>query len=145
MERECGNSGKKSVRVQLSGLLSDFYAWKHRIFFSMHENFALEIQPEKQVKSLHQLQFVCPQHSQCIVGISSDKVTQGSLNQWIGLDGCQCGSKNICPKFFITPNTTNTQPNCFPKGLFPSIEKQPAPQSCLNSVIAWAKLIFYIK
>lgn len=98
-------------------------------------HFAGELKPEKWVKSLLQLQLVCLQSSLLIVGISPDRVTQGSFNQWIGLDGCLCGSKNICPKFFLALQILQTlSPIAFQRDYF-----SPLKSSQLHKA-AWTQL-----
>lgn len=68
-------------------------------------------------------------------GISPGRVTQGSWNQCIDLDGCQCGSKNICPKFVLALQILLTLiPIAFQRDYF-----SPLKSSQLHKA-AWAQL-----
>lgn len=127
MEQEGGSKGKR-VRAHFVRTTESF----------THGNtghLATELQPEKWMKTLHQLQFVCPQPFLLSVGISPDKVTWHSLNLWIGLDGCQCGSKNICSKFFLALQILQTlSPIAFQRDYF-----SPLKSSQLHKA-AWTEL-----
>lgn len=70
MEQEGGIKGK-SVRVCYVKIIECFLHMETQD--TWHANYSQ--------KSLQQLQFVCPQPSLLIVGISPDRVIWGSLNQ----------------------------------------------------------------